>query len=265
MKSEELELFDKIKNVNQTNANCIEIRNALKRNKKDWNEILLKNFKNVKNTLFYNDKLWVLIDESRLDVIRKMHNQSTMRHSEIKRIYKFVKRLFYWSEMRNSIERYIRNCHVCKRFKSSRDRYFELLNFFFISNKFWIDIMMNFVTELFMNNEFNVILMIINKLIKMHHYILCTTIKKDIFAEETTRLLINHVWKLHDLLDTIMFDKKSQFISLIWKSLCKALRIINKLSTTFHSETNDQSEIINQKMKRNSRNYCNYQQNDWAN
>jgi hypothetical protein len=37
-----------------------------------------------------------------------------------------------------------------------------------------------------------------------------------------------------------------------------------KLSIAFHSETNDQSEIVNQKMKRYLRNHCNYQQNDWS-
>ncbi len=74
IESKKLKLFDKIKNVNQTNANCTKIKNALKRNKKDWNEMLLKIFKNVKNTFFYNDKLWISIDESRLDVIRKVHN-----------------------------------------------------------------------------------------------------------------------------------------------------------------------------------------------
>ncbi len=57
--------------------------------------MLLKNFKNVENTLFYSDKLWISIDESRLDVIREIHDQSAVEHSEIRRIYKFVKRLYY--------------------------------------------------------------------------------------------------------------------------------------------------------------------------
>ncbi len=35
-----------------------------------------------------------------------------------------------------------------------------------------------------------------------------------------------------------------------------------KLSIAFHSETNDQSEIANQEMKRYLRSYCNYQQDD---
>jgi hypothetical protein len=37
-----------------------------------------------------------------------------------------------------------------------------------------------------------------------------------------------------------------------------------KLSIAFHSETNDQSEIANQEMKRYLRSYCNYQQDDWS-
>jgi hypothetical protein len=35
------------------------------------------------------------------------------------------------------------------------------------------------------------------------------------------------------------------------------------LSIAFHSETDDQSEIVNQKIKRYLRTYCNYQQDDW--
>jgi hypothetical protein len=254
-----LQLFDQIKNVNQTNANCTKIRNALERNKKDWNKMLLKNFKNVKNILFYSDKLWVSIDESRLNVIREVHDQSAMKHSEIRRIHKFVKRLYYWSEMRETIDNYVRNCHVCKRFKASRDRYFDLLNFLSISNKLWTDITMNFVIELSESKEFNIILMIVDRLTKMRHYILCTIEEKDTSAEETAHFLINHVWKLHDLSKFIIFDKESQFILLIWKSFCKALRITIKLSIAFHFETNDQSEIINQEMKRYLKNYCNYQ------
>ncbi len=125
-----MQLFDKIKNVNQTNTNCTKIRKTQKQNKKNWNEMLLKIFKNVKNILFFRDKLWISIDKSKLDVIKKMHDQSTIKHLEIKRIYKFVKKSYYWIEMKNSIERYIQNFHVCKRFKVFWDWYFELLNFF---------------------------------------------------------------------------------------------------------------------------------------
>ncbi len=123
---------------------------------------------------------------------------------------------------------------------------------------------MNFVIELpKIKNDFNVILMIVDRLTKMHHYVPCVVEKEETSVEETARLLINQVWKLHELSSTIVSDRDSQFVSLVWKAICQRLKIDVKLSTAFHSETDDQSEIANQEMKRYLRSYCNYQQNDW--
>jgi hypothetical protein len=130
------------------------------------------------------------------------------------------------------------------------------LNFLLILNHLWMNIIMNFVIKLFKNKKkFNVILMIINQLTKTHHYIFCTTAKKDINTEKIVRLLINYVWKLHELLNIIIFDRDSQFVSFVWKSVCKTLKIDVKLLIAFHLETNEQNEIANQKMKRYLRNY----------
>jgi hypothetical protein len=138
-----------------------------------------------------------------------------------------------------------------------------LLNFLSISNRSWTNIIMNFVTELSkIKDDFNAILMIMNRLTKMHHYVSCIIEEKNITVEETAWLLINHMWKLHELSSIITSNRDSQFVSLVWKTICKILKIKIKLSTAFHSETNDQSEIANQKMKRYLRSYCNYQQDD---
>ncbi len=73
----------------------------------------------------------------------------------------------------------------------------------------------------------------------MHHYVSCIAEKKETTAKETIRLLINHVWKLHDLSSTIVSNRESQFISFVWKTICQALKINVKLSTAFHSKTDD--------------------------
>ncbi len=76
-------------------------------------------------------------------------------------------------------------------------------------------------------------------------------------------MLWNVYW-LHDLLSFIVLNRNSQFISTMWQSLCKWLRITTSLSTVYHSEINDQSEQVNQDIERELRIYCNYMQNDWA-
>ncbi len=105
--------------------------------------------------------------------------------------------------------------------------------------------------------------MIINRLTKMHHYISCIAEKDETTVEKTTRLLIDNVWKLHELFSIIVSNWDSQFVSLIWRTICEILKIDVKLSIAFHFEKDEQSEIANQKMKRYLRSYCNYQQNDW--
>ena len=61
-----------------------------------------------------------------------------------------------------------------------------------------------------------------------------------------------------------MSDRGPQFVSAVWKSLCKILRINAKLSTAFHPETDGQSEIANQEMERHLRTYVNHFQNNWV-
>jgi hypothetical protein len=53
---------------------------------------------------------------------------------------------------------------------------------------------MDFVTGLSKSKKgFNVILMIVDRLTKMHHYVSCVAEEDGTTAEETVRLLINHV------------------------------------------------------------------------
>ncbi len=76
-------------------------------------------------------------------------------------------------------------------------------------------------------------------------------------------MLWNVYW-LHDLSSSIVLNKNFQFISTMWQSLCKWLRIIANLSTVYYSEINDQLKWANQDVERELRIYCNYMQNDWA-
>ncbi len=76
-------------------------------------------------------------------------------------------------------------------------------------------------------------------------------------------MLWNVYW-LHDLLSSIVSNRDFQFISTMWKSLCKRLRITVSLFTVYHSEINNQSKWVNQNVERELRIYCNYMQNDWV-
>jgi hypothetical protein len=143
-------LFDRVKIINQKDSTCNEIRKILLKNKKSYDEMLLKKFKSVEDILFFKEKLWVFeSNQLKLNVIKKIHDYSASKHSKMRRICAHINKWYYWSTLRSSVEKYVKNCHVCKRSKISKNKYFDLLNSLFILNRSWIDIIMNFVIELF--------------------------------------------------------------------------------------------------------------------
>ena len=77
-------------------------------------------------------------------------------------------------------------------------------------------------------------------------------------------IMLWNVYQLHDLLSSIVSNRDFQFISTMWKSFCKWLRITASLFTVYHSEINDQSKWVNQNVERELRIYCNYMQNNWV-
>ena len=83
-------------------------------------------------------------------------------------------------------------------------------------------------------------------------------------AEATAKMLLHNVWRKHGLPSSVVSDWGPQFVSAVWKSLCKLLWINAKLSTAFHPETDSQSEIANQEIKHHLWTYVNHFQNNWV-
>ena len=71
------------------------------------------------------------------------------------------------------------------------------------------------------------------------------------------------IFRTHELSRSIVFDRDSQFILIVWKSLCLRLDIKMKLFTNYHSQIDDQTERANQNVKWYLQSYCSYMQDDW--
>ena len=53
-------------------------------------------------------------------------------------------------------------------------------------------------------------------------------------VEGLTRLFRNNVWKLHGLLESVVSDRRPQFVTELMKKLNRILGIKTKLPTVFH-------------------------------
>ncbi len=248
--------------INQMNELCDEYKQAMNENKLKFHITKLKNCKIIDSVFFRKDLLWVL-ENMHTKLLQKIHDQLLISHFDNKWIIDLIQWFYYWSDHQVTVRQYIQNYHVCQRSKVFKDSINELHHSLLISQECWKDIAMNFITELFLSEDYNIICIIICYLIKEHHYVFCYWKDNDISVEEMIWIMLWNVYQLHDLLSSIVLNRDFQFISTMWKNLCKWLRITANLFIIYHLKIDDQTKWVNQDVECKLRIYCNYMQNDW--
>ncbi len=144
----------------------------------------LKNCEIIDDVLFRKDLLWVF-ENIHTKLLQEVHDQSLISYLNNKQIIDLVQRFYYWSDHWATIQQYIQNYHACQRSKVFRNSINELHYSLLISQKRWKDITMNFIIELSLSEDYNVICTIICHLIKEHHYVFCHWEDDNISVEET--------------------------------------------------------------------------------
>ena len=72
-----------------------------------------------------------------------------------------------------------------------------------------------------------------------------TACKKSITAEATAKLFFERVWVHFGLPQTIISDRDSRFLSTFWSSLWSFMDTKLTKSTSFHPQTDGQTEVVN--------------------
>lgn len=124
----------------------------------------------------------------------------------------------------------------------------------------WQSISLDLITGLPSSNSYDAVLVVVDRLTKMAHFVPCnTTLDSQTFA----RLYRDSIFRLHGLPESVISDRGSIFTSEYTKNLCKLLSIRSHLSTAFHPQTDGQTERVNAILEQYLRGYISYQQDDW--
>ena len=163
--------------------------------------------------------LYVPNDESLYQtIIHALHNHPAAGHPGRAATYELVSRNYWWPGMRKTIARYLANCDTCARIKPVRHAPYGLLKPMPVPLVRWSSVSMDFITGLPESKPpgsendrgFNAILVIVDRLIKMAHYI---PTRKDMNSEQVVRLYFDNIFLLHSLPDSIISDRGTQFTS----------------------------------------------------
>ena len=106
----------------------------------------------------------------------------------------------------------------------------------------WQYISVDFITKLPMSKGHDSILVVCDRFLKMSHFVVTT---EKIMAEGLVRLFKDNMWKLHELLKSMILDRGLQFVIGLIRELNKMLGIETKLLTAYYPQIDGQTEKTN--------------------
>ena len=173
-------LPEQVTESNQNNKLCNKIHSYFANQKGlKKREAYLKGLRVENGLLMKQNRLWVAKEgHLQLKVIKKIHDQPAVSYPGMERTLGMARRHYYWPGIKEMIQRFIRNCHMCKWAKAAWDTYHGLLQSLPVSEQAWTDITIDFVMELpkckAYGQIYAAILMVINWLSQERHYIPCS-------------------------------------------------------------------------------------------
>ena len=172
-----------------------------------------------------------------------------------------VRRNFFWPQMDQWIEDYVRSCPDCQNNKAACHICYGLLQPLELAYRPWDKISMNCIVDLPVSNECSSIWVVVDRFTKISHFIPLRDGQK--MAPDLVRIFLKEICKHHGIPSTITSDRDTRFTSTIWKGIVDTLGIQSKMSSPFHLQTDGQIERANQMLECYLRNYCNYEQDNW--
>lgn len=230
--------------------------------KKSTKEEVRLNINEREGVVYKNQRLLVPdVATLKTQILQAYHDHPLVGHVGIEKTIELVKRDFYWPQMDAEIRLYVTTCHSCQKHKPSQRLPIGLLKPLEIPSQRWFHVSMDFIGPLPKSNGYDAIAVVVDKLTKMVHLMATTT---TVTAKEFALLFFDNVVRLHGVPKAVITDRDSRFTSLFWKELMKLMNIEQRMGSSFHPESDGQTERSNRTLETMLRHYVNEQNNDWA-
>ena len=142
--------------------------------------------------------------------------------------------------MKRHVGDFVRRCLTCQQIKAEHQKLVGLLQPLEVAEWKWEHVTMDFVTHLPRTLwKHDAVWVIVDRLTKSAHFL---AVRMTFTLEEIYRLYILEIVRLHGVSVSIVSDRDPRFTAHFWKSFQKAMGTQQTMSTTFHPQTDSQSE-----------------------
>jgi hypothetical protein len=200
-------------------------------------------------------------DKLKQQIMAECHDAPTAGHLGYKKTLDRVRQYFDWQGIAKDVKSYCRTCPVCMAAKAGNQRPLGKLHQLDTPVEKWESVAMDFITGLPTTQlGHDAIMTVTDRLTKMVRVIPTQTTAT---APQTAKLFVDHVVRLYGVPNSIVSDRDSKFTSWFWKSTFALLGTKLRMSSSFHPETDGQSERTNQTVEQILRCYTNKFHDDW--
>jgi hypothetical protein len=200
-------------------------------------------------------------EELRSLLISEFHDSSYAGHFGMLRTRVAVGRMFWWKSLAGNVAKFVSTCAAYRRNKARRHKPYRLLQPLLpVSEKPWHTVTFDFIVKLPKTSRGNdSICVFVDKLTKLVHFVAC---KEKVSAKEFVELYVDHVFCLHGLSREFITDRDSRFTSAFWQEVTVLLGIRTIMSSSFHPQTDGQTERVNQTLETYLRHFVSVGLND---
>jgi hypothetical protein len=183
--------------------------------------------------LLFKDRLVVLKDfELHRKIMDEAHCSRYSIHPGTNKMYRDLKKNFWWTRMKREIAKYVLECDTCRRIKADHLRPTGNLQPLSIPEWKWENICMDFIVGLPRTSRgYNSIWVIVDRLTKSAHFI---PIAMTFRVRQYVELYISHIVHYHGIPKTIISDRGSIFVAHFWEQLHECLGTHLIRSSAYH-------------------------------
>src|SRR6185369_9810396 len=203
----------------------------------------------------------------RRDLIRELHESKEFGHASTEEMVRRLAKAFTIPHLRNMVKEVLGNCLACHQNKPKRHKPYGLLQPLQPPQRPWTSVTMDFIVKLPKSLEpgsgrlCDTILVIVDRLTKGAKFVPTEeTITAEECAYEVRKALVSE----HGMPEEFITDRDKLFTSKYWDTFIAKMGTKKKLSTSFHPETDGQTERTNQTLEQYLRMYANKLQDNWV-
>jgi hypothetical protein len=194
----------------------------------------------VDGMIQYKDRLYIppaatLIQE----IVQAVHEDV---HEGVQRMLHRLRRDFHFPNMKQLVQDFVRECSVCQRYKSEHLNPAGLLIPLPVPNSVWTDITLDFIEALPKVRDKSVILTVVDRFSKYCHFI---PLAHPYSAESVAEAFFINIVRLHGVPQSMVSDRDPVFTSTFWRELMRLTKTKLHMTTTFHPQSDGQSEAAN--------------------